>query len=59
MVNTRASHPIHDWLLCDREGEMYSSLGEALSARDCLRKECDNPHIEVFRIETIDASDLT
>jgi len=44
--------------LCDLEGETYSTLAEALAAREIARAESDNPWIDVFRLEKIDESDL-
>lgn len=58
LVNTRSSDPKHDFLLCDREGEIYGCLADALTARNLVRAEFDNPWIQVFRLQEIDASDL-
>lgn len=58
LVNTLPSLPEHDFLLCDKEGEMYTSLADALTAGKSARAEFDNPWIQVFRIEEIDASDM-
>lgn len=48
----------HKWLLCDREGETYSTLGRALLARDKVRVEADNPWIDVFKLVPVGAEDL-
>lgn len=58
LVNTLASHADHDLILCDSEGEIFTNLAEALKARDMARAEADNPKIQVFRLEEIDATDL-
>lgn len=58
LVNTLSSHPKRDFLLCDKEGEIYASLADALAARNLARSEFNNPWIQVFRLQDIDASDL-
>jgi hypothetical protein len=58
LVNTLSSHPERDFILCDKEGEIHKNLADALTARNIARAEFDNPWIQVFRLQDIDASDL-
>ena len=44
--------------LCDRGGEIYTTLAVALQARDTMRADADNPWIDVFRLEPIKLTDV-